>query len=185
MPRCVPIPVSNNAHGEQWRVVMYVGYGSSSCCSQQLVPHTPVGAHNVTMTCEHLWQHRVGTTYYIGVCITSAWLHARVARLLTLRPYAHFQKIPGQSAHFSRRKFIYIVAILSDTRASVGCACKSFVVQRDSLLSRMPLNFSVERVHSSLIYEIFRLLVLRRQSVRQANDTNATHASLRMNIQVQ
>ena len=52
--------------GEQWRAVMYVGYGSSSCCSRQLVPHTPVGAHNVTMTCEHLWQHRVGTTYYIG-----------------------------------------------------------------------------------------------------------------------
>lgn len=76
---------------------MYVGYGSSSCCSRQLVPHTPVGAHNVTMMCEHLWQHRVGTTYYIGVCITSAWLHARVVRLLTLTvqhmPRAHFQNI--------------------------------------------------------------------------------------------
>ena len=71
-------------HGEQWRAVMYVGYGSCSCCPRQLVPHTPVGAHNVTMTCEHLWQHRVGTLYYIRVCITSAWLHARVARLLTL-----------------------------------------------------------------------------------------------------
>lgn len=63
-------------HGQQWRVVMYVGYWSSSCFPRQLVPHTPVGAHNVTMACEHLWQLHVGTSCNIG---TSTWLHARVA----------------------------------------------------------------------------------------------------------
>ena len=131
--------------GELWRAVMYVGYGSSSCCSRQLVPHTPVGAHNVTMTCEHLWQHRVGTTYYIGVCITSAWLHARVARLLT------------RSKYNARRARISKTMPCQSPVASLHTAIVSVT------LSCVPRNFTRAYRHSTIfqrriiVYILWRL----------------------------